>query len=74
MNKRTLKFKTNLKCGNCVAKVKPQLDEAKEIVEWSVDLKDPERILTVEIEEAGDEGIVEKILADAGYKATPCSE
>lgn len=74
MNKRTLKFKTNLKCDNCVAKVKPQLDEAKEIVEWSVDLKDPERILTVEIEEAGDGGIVEKILADAGYKATPCSE
>lgn len=74
MNKRTLKFKTNLKCGNCVAKVKPQLDEVKEIVEWSVDLKDPERILTVEIEEAGDGGIVEKIFADAGYKATPCSE
>lgn len=74
MNNRTLKFKTNLKCGNCFAKVKPQLDEVKEIVEWSVDLKDPERILTVEIEEAGDGGIVEKILADAGYKATPCSE
>lgn len=72
MNKRTLKFKTNLKCGNCVAKVKPQLDEAKEITEWTVDLKDPERILTVELE--GEATVVEKILADAGYKATPCSE
>lgn len=74
MNKRTLKFKTNLKCGNCVAKVKPQLDEAKEIVEWSVDLKNPERILTVELDEAGDTAVVEKILAAAGYKATPCPE
>lgn len=74
MNKRTLKFKTNLKCGNCVAKVKPQLDEAKEIVEWSIDLKDPERILTVELEETGDAARIEKILADAGYKATLCPE
>lgn len=74
MNKRTLKFKTNLKCGNCVAKVKPQLDEVKEIVEWSVDLKNPERILTVELDEAGDAAVVEKILAAAGYKATPCPE
>lgn len=74
MNKRTFKFKTNLKCGNCVAKVKPQLDEAKEIVEWSIDLKDPERILTVELEETGDVAGIEKILADAGYKATLCPE
>ena len=74
MNKRTLKFKTNLKCGNCVAKVKPQLDEAKEIVEWSIDLKDPERILTVELEETEDAAGIEKILADAGYKATLCPE
>ena len=74
MNKRTLKFKTNLKCGNCVTKVKPQLDEAKEVVEWSVDLKDPERILTVELEGTGDAAVVEEILAAAGYKATPCPE
>lgn len=74
MNKKTLKFKTNLKCGNCVAKVKPQLDEAKEIMEWSVDLKSPERILTVELAEEGNDSVVEKILADAGYKATLCPE
>ena len=74
MNKRTFKFKTNLKCGNCVAKVKSPLDEAKEIVEWSIDLKDPERILTVELEETGDVAGIEKILADAGYKATLCPE
>lgn len=74
MSMKTLKFKTNLKCGNCVAKVKPQLDEAKEIVSWSVDLKDPERILTVEINESGDRDVVGKILAAAGYKATPCPE
>lgn len=74
MNKKTLKFKTNLKCGNCVAKVKPQLDEAKEIIEWSVDLKSPERILIVELTEEGNDSVVEKILADAGYKAMLCPE
>lgn len=74
MSMKTLKFKTNLKCGNCVAKVKPQLDEVKGIVSWSVDLKDPERILTVETDESGDLDVVGKILAAAGYKATPCPE
>lgn len=70
MNTKTLKFKTNLKCGNCVAKVKPSLDEAAEIVEWSVDLQNPDRVMTVKMDESGDVSIVEKIFTAAGYKAT----
>lgn len=74
MDKKVLKFNTNLKCGNCVAKVKSQLDEKKEITTWSVDLKHPNRLLTVEMNETGDASVVEKILSEAGYKATLCPE
>lgn len=65
---KTFKFKTNLKCGGCVAKVKPGLDAAKEIVSWSVDLNSPDRVLTAELN-SEDIQIVQNILSQAGYKA-----
>lgn len=66
---KTFKFKTNLKCNNCVAKVKQQLDETSEIKSWSIDLKNPDRILTVEGSDEGIVPLVERILADAGYRS-----
>lgn len=66
---KTVQFKTSLKCNNCVAKVKEQLDSASGIESWSVDLKSPERLMTVE---SSDDKVVErvkKILADAGFVA-----
>jgi copper chaperone len=44
----TLKFKTNIKCGGCIATVTPFLNEQKEISSWSVDTNTPEKLLTVE--------------------------
>jgi len=69
---KTFKFKTNLKCNNCVAKVKIQLDEATEIQNWTVDLKSPDRILTVEADHEKTVELVKQILADAGYRAEVC--
>lgn len=69
---KTFKFKTNLKCNNCVAKVKSQLDAAPDIVEWSIDLKSPERILTVEAEQDDVIPTIQKILSEAGYRAEVC--
>lgn len=66
----TLKFKTNIKCGNCVAAVTPHLDAVEGIEKWEVDLKDPNRTLTVETEGA-DAGTVKKAVETAGYKAEP---
>lgn len=43
----TLKFKTNIKCGGCVAKVTPGLNETAGIDQWEVDINNPEKILTV---------------------------
>lgn len=65
---QTLKFKTNIRCGGCVAKVKPALDAEKTISRWEVDLNSPERILTIEGGIA-DTKVVVDALAGVGYKA-----
>lgn len=64
----TLKFKTNVNCGGCIAKVTPHLNEVKGIVKWTVDTANPLRILTIETEDLSPEVIIET-LKDAGYKA-----
>jgi len=64
----TLKFKTNIKCNNCVAKVSHYLDESLTIKEWNVDLENPDRILTVTGEDISPELVKETVLK-AGYKA-----
>jgi len=43
----TTKFKTNIKCDACVAKVADTLNNAVGNSNWEVDLKDPERKLTI---------------------------
>lgn len=70
---KTIQFKTNLKCNNCVAKVKQQLDEAAGIESWSIDLKSPDRILTVEAESDDAAAGIERILAEAGYRSEVCT-
>ncbi len=44
----TFKFQTTLKCGGCVATLRPFLDQEKRIEKWEVDLASPQKILTVE--------------------------
>ena len=61
------RFKTNIKCGGCVQKVKPFLDSLKDIEEWNVDLNSPDRVLTVEGEISADNVI--RAISGAGYRA-----
>ena len=63
------KFKTNIKCSGCVAKVTPYLNEAVGENNWQVDYNDPSKILTVK--EIDDTGKVIKAVEDAGYNAEP---
>lgn len=63
----TIHFKSNIKCSACVEKVKPVLDKHAEISNWEVDLKDPERILTIESENL-DIDHLKKEIEEAGYK------
>ena len=44
----TIKFKTNIKCTGCLAKVTPHLNEAAGENNWKVDLEDPQKTLTVQ--------------------------
>lgn len=64
-----LKFKTTIKCSGCVDAVTPYLDELAGKENWTVDLKDPARILTVKKEEKISEREVVEALQKAGYKA-----
>ena len=66
---KTFEFETNWKCNNCVAKVKSQLDITDEIQSWSIDLKSPDRILTIKAKDEKAVASVERILAEAGYLA-----
>ena len=45
---KTLKFKTNIECPSCEAKVKPFLDKKEGIASWQVDTEHADKILTVE--------------------------
>lgn len=63
---KNLKFKTNIKCSACVAKVTPYLNESVGEDNWKVDIESPEKTLTV-ID--GDESDVKQALERAGYKA-----
>jgi copper chaperone len=65
----TLKFKTNINCGGCKAKVSNLLNDEKNIQQWSVDTDNPEKILTVEGENINENFILTTI-AKAGFKGS----
>ena len=64
---KTLHFKTNINCGGCIAAVSPELNFKNKIKDWSVDIKSPEKILTITT--VYSELEVKEILEKVGYKA-----
>jgi len=64
----TLKFKTNVKCGGCIATVTPYLNQVKGIAGWNVDTTDSLKIMTVETEGISAEEIT-LVMKTAGYQA-----
>ena len=64
---KTLKFKTNVNCGGCIATVTPYLNKLSGIDKWSVDTTNPNKILTVETPDLDAQVIIE-VLKEAGYK------
>ncbi len=65
---KILKFKTNINCDACVAKVTPVLDGESSVEKWKVDTKNPNKILTVEGENINEQELIES-LDKIGYKA-----
>lgn len=64
---KTLRFKTNIKCGGCVAKITPVLNEAEGICHWEVDTTHKDKILTVLSDGITEQKIIQKV-QEAGYK------
>ncbi len=60
------KFKTNVKCGACVAAITPEMNKLEK-ADWKVDLTHPNRIMTVDGDISAKD-IVEA-LEKSGYKA-----
>lgn len=58
---KILKFKTNIECTNCEARVKPFLDKKEGIVSWQVDTEHADKILTVETESLEAKDIIKTI-------------
>lgn len=65
-----LKFKTNINCGGCIAKIAPSLNEEKKILKWEVDTSTPDRILDIETEKLNAKEIID-LVAKAGFQAQP---
>ncbi len=59
-------FKTNAKCGGCVAKIAERLNEIVPAEAWSIDLTSADRLLT----DLPDEEIV-RAVTSAGFRAEP---
>jgi copper chaperone len=63
----TLKFKTNIKCSGCIAKVTPHLNETVGEGKWEVDLNTLAKVLTITGE--SDATKVKEAVEKAGYNA-----
>lgn len=66
-------FKTNIQCSGCIETITPYLDANNEIRHWEVDIKSPDKILTVETDHLSD-AMVKEIVRIAGYKAENLSQ
>ena len=65
---KTLTFKTNINCGNCVRAVTPHLDQAEGIASWRVDIDRPDKLLEVESQSGNPDEVAEAV-ARAGFRA-----
>jgi copper chaperone CopZ len=64
-------YKTNINCGGCIASVTPALNQIDEIESWSVDTENPEKILSVELENDTDSQCIIDAVSSAGFRIEP---
>ncbi len=65
---KTLKFKTNIECPSCEARVKPFLDKKEGIASWQVDTDHADKVLTVETETLEPKDVI-KTIKRTGFTA-----
>ena len=66
---KTLSFKTNMKCGSCVATATPFLNNVEGVDKWDIDTTVADKILTVSGDNANAEKVTEAV-KKAGFTAT----
>ncbi len=64
---QTLKFKTNINCGNCIKAVTPTLNREAGAGNWQVDTANPDKILTVSAAQLSAEQVVQAV-EQAGFQ------
>lgn len=62
---KKLQFKTNINCNNCVRSVSGFINDVAGLEKWTVDIENPEKILTVEGD--FDKNAVVEAVEDAGF-------
>lgn len=65
---KILIYKTNIKCNGCIATIAPYFKKEQTIKEWSVDLENPNRLLTIQLVD-GDSNRIESLISEAGFEA-----
>ena len=65
----TQKFKTSINCMSCVAKVTPLLNQVAGEDNWEVDVKNPDKTLTVTVDPNVSRDAIIKAVSKAGFKA-----
>ncbi len=63
---KTLKFKTNINCSGCIARVTPTLNGLAGTDKWDVNTTDPNKILTIETSQLNADE-VKQALERAGF-------
>ncbi|WP_379091398.1 heavy-metal-associated domain-containing protein [Pedobacter sp. UC225_65] len=66
-DEKLLRFKTNINCGGCVAKVTPVLNANPGITAWDVDTTNKDKILSVQSKDISAEDVIEAI-QQTGFK------
>lgn len=64
----TLKFKTNIKCGGCIATVTPHLNAMNGLEQWNVDTEVADKVLTVTGDAENLQQEIEEALKKAGFQ------
>ena len=62
-----MKFKTNAKCGGCVAAIGKELNRIMAPEDWNIDLSSSDKVLTVTADVKADD-VLQRVAA-AGFKA-----
>lgn len=65
----TLKFKTNINCGGCIAAVTPTLNTLEGVNKWEVDTTTSNKILSIQTENGLTANEVVESLKKRGYQA-----